>query len=220
VIYLGKLCFYLLTPRLSPTSFSCDHNNGYCCHTTGATNSLLSVFSIVSGHIWALGYAGDNLPTLIKSRLDLLEEQGRCYTSTVQCLNCPIDFVLDIVDLGERGIAGILTRWTNLGAGLHPADPKWRRHIGKSLPREVTYEPHPLGSIRSSFENQTAIAFNEFTARNMYNLLSKRERKRITRREDEFIWKLVYDDPHRWSLEHAKQGLEWDLVRIFSNLVK
>lgn len=118
-------------------------------------------------HIWALGKAGENPATLIKSRLDLLEEQGRCYTSTVQCLKCPMDFVMDVVDLGERGIAGCLTRWINLGAGLHPSDPKWRSHLGKPLPQEVTYEPHPLGSIRSSFENQTAIPFEDFTARNI-----------------------------------------------------
>jgi hypothetical protein len=165
-------------------------------------------------HIWALGKAGDNLPTLVKSRLDLLEEQGRCCTSTAQCLKCPMDFVLDTVDLGERGIAGCATRWINLGAGLHPADPKWRSHLGKPLPQGVTYEPHPLGSIRSSFENQTSIPFEDLTARNMYNLLSRRKRKFITRRADEFIWRLVCRSPHRWCLEHAEQSLGWFLDRI------
>jgi hypothetical protein len=172
------------------------------------------LFHHLCHHIWALGKAGDNLPTLMKSRLDLLEEQGRCCTSTAQCLKCPMDFVMDAVDLGERGIAGCLTRWVNLGAGLHPADPKWRSHLGKSLPQEVTYEPHPLGSIRSSFENQTSIPFKDLTTRNIYNLLSRRERKLITRRADGFIWKLVCNDPHRWCLEHAEQSLGWGLARI------
>ncbi|KAM3065285.1 hypothetical protein ACMFMF_011224 [Clarireedia jacksonii] len=172
-------------------------------------------------HIWALGKGGDNLPTLIKSRLDILEEQGRCCTSTAQCLKCPMDFVMDIVDLGERGIAGCLTRWINLGTGLHPADPKWRSHLGKLLPQGVTYEPHPLGSIRSSFENQTAIPFKDYTTRNMSNLLSRRERTLITRREDGFIWKWVSTAPNRWCLEHAehtehaKQSLGWNLGVIF-----
>lgn len=169
-------------------------------------------------HIWALGKERENPPTLIKSRLDLLEEQGRCCTSTAQCLECPMDFVMDVVDLGERGIAGCLTRWFNLGAGLHPSDPKWRSHLGKPLPPEVTYEPHPLGSIRSSFENQTAIPFEDFTARNIDNLLSRRERKCITRRADGFIWKLVCRDPHRWCLEHAEQSLGWGLDHIFEFL--
>ncbi|PQE27138.1 Cyclin-like F-box protein [Rutstroemia sp. NJR-2017a WRK4] len=170
------------------------------------------LFHHLCHHIWALGRRENNLPTLIKSRLDLLDEQGQCCTSTGQCLKCPMDFVLDVVDLGERGIAGCLTRWTNLGAGLHPEDPKWRSHLGKSLPRGVTYEPHHLGSIRSSFENQTAIPFVEFTSRNIYDLLSRRERKHITRREDGFIWKLVYNDPYRWCIEHAGQSLEWDII--------
>ena len=59
------------------------------------------------------------------------------------------------------------------------------------LSQEVTYEPHPLGSICSSFENQTLILLKDFTAREIYNLLSRRERKLITRRADGFIWKLV-----------------------------
>jgi hypothetical protein len=158
-------------------------------------------------HIWAFGKAGDNPPYWIKRRLDLLTEHGQCCTSTVQCLKCPMDFVIDVIDLGERGIAGCLTRWINLGAGLHPADSKWRSHLGKPLPQRVTYEPHPLGSIRSGFENQTAIPLKDFTARNMYNLLSRRKSRCITRRADGFIWKLVCRDPHRWCLEHAEQCL-------------
>lgn len=74
---------------------------------------------------------------------------------------------MDVVDLGERGIACCLTKWFNVGAGLHPSDAKWRSHLGKPLPQRVPYEPHPLGSIRSSFENQTAIPFKDFTSRNM-----------------------------------------------------
>lgn len=139
----------------------------------------------------------------MRTRLDLLEEQGRCCTSTAQCLKCPRDFVLDAVDLGERGIAGCLTRWINIGPGLHPADPKWRSHLpewrsylGKWPPPVITYEPHSLGSIRSSFESQTAIPFEDFTARNICNLLSKRERKLTTRRADGFIWKLVCVKPY------------------------
>jgi hypothetical protein len=155
-------------------------------------------------HIWDVK-AGDYLPTLIKSRLDLLEEQGRCCTSTEQCLKCQMDFVMDVVDLGERGIAGCLTRWINLGAGLDPADPKWRSHLYKLSRREVTpNEPHPLGSIRSSFENQSTIPFKEFTARNTYNLLSRRERKLFTSREDGFTWKWVSRNPNRWCLEQSR----------------
>jgi hypothetical protein len=127
-------------------------------------------------------------------------------------LQCPTDFVLDAVDLGERGIASCLTRWINLGAGLHPTDSKWLSLLGKWLPEGVTYEPHPLGSIRLSFENQTAILFKEFTARNMYNLLSTRERKLITYRAGG-IWKLYHcfeyhcSEVRMWSLEHADQSL-------------
>lgn len=154
-------------------------------------------------HIWALGSAGDNLPTLIKSRLDLLDERGQCRTSTAQCMKCPMDFVMDTIDLGERGIAGCLTRWINLGAGLHPADPKWQSHLGKSPPQGVPYQPHPLSSIRASFENQTTISFEDLSARNVYNLLSRRERKLITGRADGLIWKWVCSSPNRWCLERA-----------------
>jgi hypothetical protein len=170
-------------------------------------------FSYICPHIWVLGRPGNNLPTLIQSRLDLFEQKGRCYTSTMRCLKCPVDFVMDIVDLGERGVAACLTRWINLGAGLDPADPKWQSHLGKLLPRGVIYRPHHLGNIRWSFESQTAISFEDFSAKNVYNLLSRRERKRITRRSDGFIWKLVCHDPHRWYLENA-ESLGWFLARM------
>jgi hypothetical protein len=73
-------------------------------------------------------------------------------------------------------------------------------------------------SIRSSFENQTAISLKQFTAKNIYNFLAKRNRRLITFGVDGCIWKLVCTDPHRWCLERADENSAWGLARIFEFL--
>jgi hypothetical protein len=113
----------------------------------------------------------------------------------------PDGFRDGIVDLGERGIVGCLTRWLNLSSGLHPMDPKWRSHIGRPLTRGVIYQPHSLGSIRSSFEEQTTVNFDEFSAKNMENLLSKRTFNLVTPRSGGLVWEMIERGyTYRWRL--------------------
>ena len=180
--------------------------------------SWYTLHDLLCPHIWTYGFNENELQTLIKSRLDVLQEHGQCCTSTAQCFRCPMDFVVDVVDLGKGRIAACFTRWINLGAGLHPTDPKWRCHLDTSLPQGVTYEPHPLGSIRSSFENQTAISLVDFTARNIYNLLSRPKLKLFTRRADGFMWKRVDPGRYRWHwyLEPAEPRYLSKIRRFFS----
>jgi hypothetical protein len=68
--------------------------------------------------------------------------------------------MLDVVDFGERGFAVLVTRWTNLGSGLDPADAKWQSHLIVRMARDV-HHPHHPGEIRTGFEDQADMSVEE-----------------------------------------------------------
>ncbi|KAF4621525.1 hypothetical protein G7Y89_g14547 [Cudoniella acicularis] len=121
----------------------------HICHHAGRRSGT-------AGRKEAGGYVHD----LVKSQLDMLEGDGECCAETRQCVKCPLDFVLDAVDLGDKGVTVVLTKWISLGAGLRPSDPKWQSHLFSSSARTGIvkgYEPHVLGSIRERFEGNLGI---------------------------------------------------------------
>ena len=142
----------------------------------------------ICNHIWKR-IPDDSLAELVRSRLEELEAQGKCCTQTLQCRKCYMDFTIDAIDFAERGIAVLVTRWINLGAGLHPEDAKWQSHLHISMPKGVVHQPHPLGRIRASFERQEGKSMEELTADNLRNLFSRREHRLVTRGSDELVWK-------------------------------
>ena len=125
---------------------------------------------------------------LVRSSIDQLEAREKCRTQTLKCPYCWMDYMLDAIDFGERGFAVLATRWINLGAGLDSADAKWRSHITVRMARDV-HIPHPLGSIRTSFEDQAEVSVEELTADNELKLFSRRQNRLVCRGSDGLVWK-------------------------------
>lgn len=137
------------------------------------------------------------LSDLVRSRLDQLEAREMCRPQTLQCPYCWMDYVLDAIDLGERGFAVLITRWVNLGAGLDPADAKWQSHITVRMARGV-HHPHTQGDIRTAFEGQAELPVEELTAINKPKLFSRRQNRRVCRGSDGLVWK--WDRGKQWYL--------------------
>lgn len=134
---------------------------------------------------------------LVRSRLDQLEAREKCRTQTLQCPYCWMDYVLDAIDLGERGFAVLVTKWVNLGAGLDSADAKWQSHITVRMARDV-HHPHAQGDIRTAFEGQAELSVEELTADNKLKLFLRRQTRLICRGSDGLVWK--WDQGKRWYL--------------------
>ncbi len=125
---------------------------------------------------------------LVRSRLNQLEAREEYRTQTLQCPYCWMDYVLDVVDFGERGFAVLVTRWTNLGSGLDPADAKWQSHITVRMAKDV-HHPHHLGDIRTGFEDQAEVSVEELTVDNKVKLFSRRQNRLVRRGSDVLVWK-------------------------------
>lgn len=145
-----------------------------------------------------LGHWEENsVSKLVRSRLDQLVAREKCHAQTLHCSHCWMDFVLDVVDFGERGIALLVTRWANLGAGLDVEDAKWNSHINIRMAKGV-HHPHQRGSIRKAFEEHEDLSVEDFTADNQHKLLSRRQNRLLHRGSDGFDWK--WDHDQRWYL--------------------
>ncbi|KAI9880202.1 MAG: hypothetical protein M1830_004788 [Pleopsidium flavum] len=103
----------------------------------------------------------DNLLAhLITCRLSHLDNRPCLFCDGLrQCRSCPTEFQVEIEDLGEAGVAVLVTAWNNLGSGRSPSDPKWRAHIYRSQNNQMRaesfqYEP---GSIQTAFEQKENI---------------------------------------------------------------
>ncbi|KAF7879589.1 hypothetical protein EAF04_000784 [Stromatinia cepivora] len=145
-----------------------------------------------------LGPRKENLVSnLVRSRLDKRETREKCRTQTLQCSYCWMDFVLDVKDFGERGLAVVITRWVNLGAGLDSEDTKWKSHITTRMDIGV-HHPHHPGDIRKAFEDQERLSLEEFTTDIQLQLFSRRKDRLIYRGSDGLVWK--WDQYKRWYL--------------------
>lgn len=141
-----------------------------------------------------------SLPGLVKSTLDLLQARQPCSTGTQQCSQCYMDYVIDAVDFDEKGVALLVTRWINLGAGFTPEDPKWRNHMKWPRDRGAVYQPQLTGSIRLSFEDQEGQSLRDVTQENISKLFSKRKTQPLTRGYDGFVWEWNSWTPSYWYL--------------------
>ncbi|PMD39670.1 hypothetical protein L207DRAFT_429028 [Hyaloscypha variabilis F] len=113
-----------------------------------------------------------------------------------QCASCPVEYQIDIVDLGKKGTAFCTTKWLSFGAGNSTTDSKWSGHT-----RQLEYCcPHdlPLGSIRSSYESQEGPSLEDITAENKKRLSSclRVVRNRVYTSPNGYDWKLV--GQHIW----------------------
>ncbi|TEY84098.1 hypothetical protein BOTCAL_0021g00200 [Botryotinia calthae] len=89
------------------------------------------------------------------------------HTPTFQCSCCWTDFVVRLKHCGERGIAVIITRWIDLGAGLDPENSKWHYHIRRRKGQRHKYCPV---DIQKAFEDQEGLSMDELTSGNQMKL--------------------------------------------------
>ena len=98
------------------------------------------------------------------SHLSDQKDCARC-TGMTQCRYCPMEFQIDVAEIGDKGTAVILTQWLTLGGGLTPEDPSWWRHISGRL--QVDSWPIKVlpGSIRAIFEEGNGLCFDGLNAK-------------------------------------------------------
>ncbi|CAD6442665.1 95238975-4397-4591-8a49-16eca74d8c11-CDS [Sclerotinia trifoliorum] len=146
-----------------------------------------------------LGSCVENrVSNLVRSRLDPRGgTREKCLAQTLQCSYCYMDFVFHVIDFGGRGLAVVITRWVNLGAGLDIKDAKWKSHITTRTDSGV-HHPHHPGDIRKAFEGQEDLSVEELTLDNQMRLFSRRKNRLIYRGSDGLVWK--WDQCQRWYL--------------------
>jgi hypothetical protein len=115
---------------------------------------------------------------LVMSRLDELEAGEKFHTQTLQCPYCYMDYILDVIDFRDRGLAVLLTKWVNLGAGIDSADIKWQSHLAIRRSGDAPH-PHPAGAIRTDFEGKAELAVEELNTDNERKLFSSRQRRPV-----------------------------------------
>jgi hypothetical protein len=137
------------------------------------------------------------LNDLLRCRLSHNAADKDCACMGVhQCASCPVEYQIDIVDLGKKGTAFCTTKWLSFGAGNSTTDSKWSGHT-----RQLEYCcPHdlPLGSIRSSYESQEGPSLEDIIAENKKRLsyCLRVARNRVYTSPNGYDWKLV--GQHIW----------------------
>ena len=92
----------------------------------------------------------------------------------LQCRECMIDYRLQVTMLSNQGLALVVTKWLDLGAGLTPADIKWHYFRVDFRKRAV---PETPGAVRLRFEGEPGMSQEELTARNATYLFDKQYMK-------------------------------------------
>jgi hypothetical protein len=124
-------------------------------------------------------FISDKLWPLLRTRRK--PRRGRSLR-TPWCNKCRMDYSLENLDLGGKGVAVGATQWLDFGAGITPKDPKWLKHL--DTPRDYVYD-----SIKTRFESQDGMGLEELTALNMSRIFSDRQCKPVTQAPDEMVWK-------------------------------
>lgn len=146
----------------------------------------------------------NRVSNLVRSRLDPRTApwaRGKRLEQTLQCSYCYMDFVFGVLDFGERGLAVVVTKWVNLGAGLDIEDAKWKSHLINHADRPVHHLQHS-GDIQKAFEGQEELSLKELTLDNQMRLFSRRGKQMTYRGSDGLVWK--WDIGRRWYLDTSK----------------
>lgn len=94
------------------------------------------------------------------------------------CPRCNTDSLVEFRKVGSKP-ALVMTRWVNLGPGIHRDDPLWKIHVftckDGTMPTKIPKEKE-LGfhSPRTSFENMAMLSFRDLKSRNLSYLRGDR----------------------------------------------
>jgi hypothetical protein len=152
----------------------------------------------------------ENVPELVKSRLNQLEAGDSCHTRIFKCPYCNIDYSMDARDFGLMGFAIVTTKWINMGSGQHYKDSKWKSHITRSIKPPLQH----LEDVCESFEGAFEVSVDELAAQNELRLFSKRKARPGYQGPDGLIWNWTYCLSNWWYLAPSgppDQAL-WDML--------
>ncbi|EAW10947.1 F-box domain protein [Aspergillus clavatus NRRL 1] len=114
---------------------------------------------------------------------------------TFHCPSCDTTYQVEVRTCGDDGVAVVVTKWLDLGAGLDPQDHDWTRHIfGDRLDRRAAMHALPEESVRTRFERSSAVSREDLTRRNSGLL----EGRAYTRKMDHWF-------DHVWVLQGNKR---------------
>lgn len=104
----------------------------------------------------------------------------------------------------DSRLALVMTRWVNLGPGIHREDPLWKIHIYTCIDRTIPSElPRSLmlPSPRTCFENATSLSFEDLRSRNISYLRGDQYKKGSIFAFDMagIVWHISYKEPFKTS---------------------
>lgn len=125
--------------------------------------------------------SGDQyLPSLVRSAFKKLTNTHTQSEDTgdpdiLTCPVCETDYQLEMRRLNGNKLALVITKWLDIGAGLSPEDPKWRRHSelvmsGELRPQTIA----PSGEVKRLFEKESGRSLDSLTRINELYLLDNR----------------------------------------------
>jgi hypothetical protein len=106
----------------------------------------------------------------------------------------------------DSKLALIVTRWINLGPGIHRKDPLWEMHTDVcniwTIPDKLPYSLM-LQSPRTCFENTSSLSFEDLRSRNISYLRGDRYKEggpfALERAGSACVWHISYKEPSkRW----------------------
>lgn len=194
---------WILLPRARRNEFATgEHLKSLCEHVIMRGG--------VEGH--------DLLTQVAQARLEGLESQ------VMNCTKCHMDFFIDIIDIGEKDTAMVVTRWINFGAGLTPSDRDWQCHFPQPHIYTLAHNLAASGSIKERFESQLGLSYDELSKENVCRLVSgpsPGQRSVNVEGSHGLVWKSKYADVSWWYLSPhaADKARNTGLMSSFTNFL-
>lgn len=108
---------------------------------------------------------------------------------TFHCSPCDTTYQVEVRTCGDEGVAVVVTKWLDLGAGLDPHDDRWRRYILTERHEMKEIVPPSQESTRTRFERDSCVSLEELSRRNS-SLLEKRAYTRSMDHWFDNVWVL------------------------------
>ena len=112
---------------------------------------------------------------LVQSKLEprRTEVEDPTQTQLFRCRCCNTNFQLEIKDLGDEGLALVITKWLDLGSGKTPTDSRWSGHLVRVRAAAIGASAEPW-SVRLRFEREPGLSQDDLSSQNASYLISKR----------------------------------------------
>lgn len=105
--------------------------------------------------------------------------------------HCHTDFRIEMCEYGTE-LALIITTWFNLGDGLSPDDPRWKRHAGLAYPLHTSKVGRSPWNVKNTprvfFENASPRSLAALRDCNLSYLKNERYKKVMYKTGLEGLW--------------------------------